>query len=412
MTSHGGLMMKSRQEIKLSKSMDKPTGEQGIGLYIHVPFCVSKCVYCDFLSFEGMGACTHELYVHALIEEMRSVNADITNEHCITNIDTVYIGGGTPTALSSSLLCVILQEVQQFSLSSDVEITLEMNPVTNPLAVLADYTRHGVNRLSIGLQAWQDEFLRGLRRAHTSAEFTQTMRAAHAAGIDNINVDLMFGLPWQSLWHWSESIAQVVAHSPTHISTYSLTPAENTPLWDALEARQIALPSESTDRDMYYEAVKMLTAAGYEHYELSNFALPGLESRHNVDCWLRKPYLGLGLGAHSFDGVRRWCNTSDMGLYLDVWGTEGKNGRDFARVDMKALSQRDAMAETMFLGLRMTKGVNLQTFYQRFDQHLYDCYGQELEMLTAKGLIACTTERVALTPLGMDLANQVFEAFL
>jgi len=419
---------------------------KGMGLYIHIPFCVSKCAYCDFLSFEGVCEGVHERYVRALIAEMRyavagapSVNlkalrSEVTKQtskicnlsssrslDCFATlamtewpVDTVYIGGGTPTALPPHLLCEILREAQRFNLTPDAEITLEMNPSTNVSSVLSEYASHGVNRLSIGLQAWQDEFLRGLRRAHTSAEFTQTMQAARAAGIDNINVDLMFGLPWQSLWHWRESVTQVIAHAPAHISAYSLTPAENTPLWDALEAGKIGLPSESAERAMYHEAIRMLAEVGYEHYELSNFAKPGRESRHNVNCWLRKPYLGLGLGAHSFDGERRWRNTFDMGRYLDVWGVSGpgKEGTESAREDLENLSRRDAMAETMFLGLRMAKGVNPQEFFRIYGQQLSECYGKELEMLASKGLISYAPEKVTLTTLGMDLANQVFEVFL
>jgi len=417
-----------------------------------------------------MGAGLHERYVCALIAEMRASGLP-RNGSAGGRIDTVYIGGGTPTALPPSLLCKLLREVQQLNLASDAEITLEMNPSTNQLSALAEYARHGVNRLSIGLQAWQDKFLRGLKRAHTAAEFTQTMHAAREAGIDNINVDLMFGLPWQSMWHWRESITQVIAHAPQHISAYSLTPAENTPLWDAIEAGKLTLPSEKADREMYHEAIRMFTAAGYEHYELSNFAKPGYKSRHNVDCWRRKPYLGLGLGAHSFDGEKRFRNTMDMRRYLDAWGSPpdespsqakppsleggGPKGRGLALTyhslqppppkaappskeggiqaksgfdttdktgkvtpppctheDIEVLTKQDAMAETMFLGLRMTKGVSTNEFYKRFGIHLTDCYGTELKLLTAKGLITCTPERVALTPLGLDLANQVFEVFI
>jgi len=314
-----------------------------------------------------------------------------------------------------------LQEVQQFNLAPNAEITLEMNPSTNQLASLASYACLGINRLSIGLQAWQDEFLRGLRRSHTSTEFIETMQAARAAGICNINVDLMFGLPWQSLWHWRESITQVLACKPTHISAYSLTPAEDTPLWDALEAGKIKLPSQTSDRAMYHEAIHMLSKAGYEHYELSNFAKPGYESKHNTNCWLREPYVGLGLGAHSFNGDRRWRNTMDMGRYLGVWGSptsdmtqqsEGMAHPINTHEDVEILTQRDAMAEAMFLGLRMTKGIKLQDFYRNFGQQLTECFGHELKMLTAKGLITCTAENIALTPLGLDLANQVFEAFV
>ena len=395
--------------IKPSHAMNMLSSSKGMGLYIHIPFCASKCAYCDFLSFEGMGEGVQSRYVDSLILEMQAA-MDVLD----AVVDTVYIGGGTPTTLPSPLLCEILREVQRFNLAPDAEITLEMNPCTNPAAMLSDYKNHGVNRLSIGLQAWQDHMLAGLKRIHTADDFSQTMQTARAADIDNINVDLMFALPGQTMDDWRESIAQVIAHGPEHVSAYSLTPAAGTPLWDGLEAGRIHLPDEAVDRAMYHEAIKMLAAAGYGHYELSNFALPGRESRHNIDCWRRKPYRGFGLGAHSFDGLARWRNTLEMGRYLSCSPSlrAKRSNPDCYRDDVEILSQRDAMAETMILGLRMTDGVNPQDFYHAFGVSLRDCYGAELETLVSKGLLINTAERVALTPLGLDLANQVFAAFL
>ena len=405
----------------INKAKNTLSNSQGMGLYIHIPFCASKCAYCDFLSFEGMGEGTQRRYVDALLREMRDARDELGA------IDTVYIGGGTPTALPSFLLCEVLEEVRQFNLSSDVEITLEMNPCTGPYSALAGYKNLGVNRLSVGLQAWQDHLLSGLRRGHTAGEFTQTMEAARAAGFKNINVDLMFALPGQTMEDWQESIRLVITHAPEHISTYSLTPAEGTPLWDTLESGKTQLPEDSVDRVMYHEAISLLGAAGYMHYELSNFALPGRESQHNIDCWRRKPYRGLGLGAHSFDGGMRWRNTLDMGGYLGCWGGGDKTlcchqtqlaptgAADTVcdvREDIEILSQRDAMAEMMILGLRMISGVRPKDFYDMFGIHLADCFGAELERLAAKGLIVSTPNRVALTALGLDLANQVFGAFL
>jgi len=365
----------------------------GIGLYIHIPFCVSKCSYCDFLSFECTD--TQESYVKALISEMKSQN--ITSQ-----IDTIYIGGGTPTALPTPLLCEILCEVQSFNLAKDVEVTVEMNPCTNSQSLLSALKAHGVNRLSVGLQVWQDELLTKINRAHTAKDFTNTIQSAKSVGINNINIDLMFGLPGQTTGHWNESIAQVISHNPTHISTYSLTPAENTPLWDAIEKNEIYLPDEETDRAMYHEVIRQLTAAGYEHYELSNFALSGYASRHNVDCWTRKPYLGFGLGAHSFDGYARWSNTEDMEKYL--------NRQD--RENYQPLSTEDAMSEFMFLGLRMTDGISPQHFQNQFGKSITDCYGSTIENLIAKDLLAYKAGNLILTSLGLDLANQVFGSFI
>ena len=365
------------------------------GVYIHIPFCVSKCAYCDFLSFDGVGVDMQEQYVQALLGEMRR------HDFSGTIIDTVYIGGGTPTVLPSSLLCEILRQVQQLTLAPDAEITLEMNPCTD--AALSDYKAHGVNRLSIGLQAWQDDLLAKIRPSHTAKTFTQSIKTAREAGFDNINVDLMFALPGQTHDDWRESISRVMELGPEHISAYSLTPAEDTPLWDWLQAGEIPLPDEAVDRDMYHEAINMLTAAGYEHYEISNFAKPRFMSRHNIDCWKRKPYKGFGLGAHSFDGVSRWRNTRNIQWYINGY---------CLRNDIDVLTETDAMAETMFLGLRMAKGVSKQVFYEAFGTTIEYIYGQEINNLVSKGLIADSDERIFLTAKGLDFANQVFEAFL
>ena len=367
------------------------------GVYIHIPFCTAKCAYCDFLSFDNADDNTQEQYVRALLNEIRS--------HYFGNtiISTVYIGGGTPTALPAPLLCEVLQTIQGLPLSPSAEITLEMNPNTADFASLEAYKSNGVNRLSIGLQAWQDNLLTAIGRSHNTSGFAQIIKTAREAGFTNINIDLMFALPGQTMSDWHESITQLIALDPQHISAYSLTPAEDTPLWAWLETGQTTLPNEAADRAMYHEAIRLLTAAGYNHYELSNFAKPGHESRHNIDCWTLKHYKGFGLGVHSYDGVSRWRNTRDMQKYINGYGL---------RKDIEALTEQDAMAEMMFLGLRMTCGVCKQDFYDMFGTTISYIYGTQINDLQAKGLIVDSGARIALTPLGLDLANQVFEAFI
>ena len=458
-----------------TKKLCANTNNKGMGIYIHIPFCASKCGYCDFLSFEGAGVEAQEKYVQALVAELRGARKESTrqnsrNLHVVgagssrplgidpahhghnpqtprfstdissgredpaptkPQIDTVYLGGGTPTALHPHLLSKILQEIRHFNLSPDVEITVEMNPITNAGNLLETLTTQGVNRLSIGLQAWQPHLLKTIKRAHWAQDFEETILAARAAGINNINVDLMFGLPGQTLADWHETIANVLAHKPHHISAYSLTPAENTPIWDALETGNLTLPPEESDREMYHEAIRLFTEAGYTHYELSNFAKPGRESRHNVDCWTRKPYIGFGLGAHSFDGAARWHNTEDMGRYLAgascclnkkplaqhkttslAASGLGDSPKNHIREDYEKLSTQDAMAETLILGLRMTAGISATEFYNQFGVHLANCFGTQIEKLVTQGLLLHSSDRIALTPKGLDLANQVFEVFL
>ncbi|MCL1788678.1 MAG: radical SAM protein, partial [Defluviitaleaceae bacterium] len=254
---------------------------------------------------------------------------------------------------------------------------------------------HPVNRLSLGLQTTHPHLLKAIHRTHTMDDFLQNYHAACTAGFTNINIDLMFALPGQTLDDWGSTLETIIALAPRHISAYSLTPAENTPLWDALDAGKTHLPAEEADRAMYHLAVKLLTEAGYTHYELSNFAKPGFESRHNVNCWRRVPYHAFGLGAHSFDGGKRWHNTQDMAAYL---------AGDHAPQDVETLTAADADAETMILGLRLLQGV------QEKDVPVA-CESAVLTQIK-KGLLARENGFVRLTALGLDLANQVFEAFL
>jgi len=373
------------------------------GIYIHIPFCLQKCDYCDFLSFE-VNEQTQNAYVNTLLHEMRSVSID-------HEVSTIYIGGGTPTALPSHLLCKIIAAAKTLAPSA-IEITVEANPGTLTREYLAGLKSHGVTRLSMGLQTTKPHLLRAINRLHSMTDFLDNFHAAREAGFDNINVDLMFALPGQTLQEWQETLTEIIALSPEHISAYSLTPAENTPLWSALENGKIHLPSDETDRDMYHMARKCLADAGYIHYELSNFAKPGYESRHNVNCWRRVPYHGFGLGAHSFDGVKRWHNTEDMGEYLA--GHHTPQGID-------ELSEADIQAEIMILGLRLTEGIRESEIPQAFKGEVE---AQKIKRACArvsyraisysmkKGLLALENGYVKLTARGMDLANQVFEAFL
>jgi oxygen-independent coproporphyrinogen-3 oxidase len=285
--------------------------KQSTGLYIHIPFCVSKCVYCDFLSFANAGVNLMEQYKDALVDELNGLRK---LNH---TIDTVYIGGGTPTALPLPFLLEIIKAIRRFNLTADAEFTIEMNPgsVNASFETFKALRERGVNRLSIGLQAWQDELLRSLGRIHTRKQFIDNFNAARAAGLKNISVDLMFALPGQTAEQWIESLNAVVSLRPEHISAYSLTPEEGTPLWAGIQSGRITLPGDEADREMYHTARRLLASRGYEHYELSNFALPGFESRHNPRYWTRAPDIGAGLGAHGFDGSCRKCNTTDMNKY-------------------------------------------------------------------------------------------------
>jgi oxygen-independent coproporphyrinogen-3 oxidase len=355
------------------------------GLYIHIPFCVRKCAYCDFLSFEGSQRELMKRYTAALLNELRALRQSNFR------IETVYIGGGTPTALPAPFLLEIVEAATAFDLADGAEFTVEANPGTLSYETLTELHKRGVNRLSIGLQAWQDELLNALGRIHTRAQFEENFHAARNAGFDNISVDLMFALPGQTCKQWEESLEALTALKPEHISAYSLTPEEGTPLWAQIESGVLTLPGDDTDREMYHAARRILSGAGYVHYELSNFALPGYEARHNSRYWTRSPYIGAGLGAHSFDGSARWHNTVDINKYINA------NERE----DYQPINRREALAEEMMLGLRLMRGLKYNPFFS-----------METEILIERGLLKRHGDFISLTELGMDLANQVFIAFI
>ncbi|MCL2197340.1 MAG: radical SAM family heme chaperone HemW [Defluviitaleaceae bacterium] len=350
------------------------------GIYIHVPFCAKKCTYCDFFS-QDLGGETNppiskdfDIYVRRIVSELKFSE--------LGEIDTVYIGGGTPTVLPSFLLCEILEAVQELELTPNAEITVEANPGTVDLEYLAALKAHGVNRLSFGLQATQGRLLKTLGRIHTFEEFKENFRHARAVGFANISVDVMFALPGQTLDCWHDTLAEVIALSPEHISAYSLTPAEDTPLWAQLESGKLTLPDDKTDREMYHSARKILADAGFDHYEISNFAKRGYESRHNINCWTMKPYIGFGAGAHSFDGKARW-------------ESGGKKTN---------LHPNDLNSEKIILGLRLMRGVHESEFTPAF--------GKQIAKLKKDGLLASQQDRLFLTPTGMDFANRVFAEFI
>jgi oxygen-independent coproporphyrinogen-3 oxidase len=357
-----------------------------IGLYLHIPFCRTKCGYCDFLSFANPSKDNIIAYKAALINEI--------NQTKLNNpADTVYIGGGTPTALPAPFLCEIIQGVRKrFTLTTDCEFTVEANPCTLGGETLAMLKENGVNRLSIGLQAWQNHLLSAIGRTHSQEDFIQNYHAARNIGFANISVDLMFALPYQTLYDWHETLMQVIALRPEHISAYSLTPEEGTPLWQ----RRNTLPDDKTDRAMYHTAKQMLADAGYVHYEISNWCKPDCKSKHNTRYWKRRPYLGLGLGAHSFDGEMRWNNTDDPEKYLSNKVIE------YNRENITLITETEARYEKLILGLRLMEGVEVDAF---------EGYEQAVSQLIGDGLLIKEGEAIKLTPKGIDLANQVFIAF-
>lgn len=373
------------------------------GLYLHIPFCVKKCFYCDFPSFaEKEEGIKH--YVQALLEEIKQRGALVKGD----KFSSVFLGGGTPTILSSESLSQILGMVfEQFNLSQDAEITIEANPGTLSKEMLSSLAKAGVNRLSIGLQAWQDSLLKGLGRIHTRQAFVENFHRAREAGFDNINIDLMFSIPNQTLQNWEETLEQVIQLHPEHISAYSLIVEPNTPFWEQYDRGELKLPEEAEDRQMYHVGREMLQGAGYQQYEISNFSLPHKECNHNIIYWQDEQYLGLGLGAHSYWNGERFHNPYSIQDYVD--GVFGKMPL-FQEKEKLMIPQQQA--EFMFMGLRMTKGIEKARFFRRFQCSVEEKFAKEIEALQKDGLLIDTGDFLALSVKGMDLANYVFEKFI
>lgn len=367
-------------------------------IYIHIPFCAKKCEYCDFLSGPAGGK-EQRAYVQALLKEIRAAE-----EGQGRSVSSIFIGGGTPSLLKEDLLGSILNEIyKKFNLEPGAEISIEVNPGTVSSKKLEAYRRMGINRLSIGLQSTDDRELKTLGRLHNYAQFLETYQAAGNAGFDNINIDLMSALPDQTYEGWVANLRRTAELSPAHISAYSLIIEEGTPF----AMRELNLPDEETEYRMYEDTAAILEEYGYEQYEISNYAKKGRRCRHNVGYWTRCDYLGLGLGAASLWGKKRFSNTADMEEYL-------RNSAFPERIRLMepVLSREDEMAEFMFLGLRMTEGVSETAFRQGFGVEMREIYGEVLKKYTGMELLEEKDGRIFLTRKGIHVSNSVMSDFL
>ncbi len=374
---------------------------ESIGLYLHVPFCRTKCGYCDFNSYAGLDA-LFEPYVEALIREVERAAP--------ARVRTVFFGGGTPTVLPVSFVERILAAVRAaVYVEAGAEISCEANPGTVDRERLAALRALGVNRLSLGVQSLAPGELRLLERGHTAAQAGEALRAARAAGLDNVNLDLIYGLPGQALSSWRSGLDQALELAPDHLSLYALTVEEGTPLAAEIEAGRLPEPDPDLAADMYELAQDRLAAAGFVHYEISNWARrPGLECRHNLIYWRNEPYLGLGAGAHSWLGGRRWAAAARPAAYI----RRVRAGEPPVESE-EEIAPALEMGETMMMGLRLLdEGVAFDRFERRFGRDLRRHFAGELAELTALGLIAVYPDRVTLSARGRLLANQVFMRFL
>ena len=392
---------------------------QRLSLYVHIPFCETKCPYCDFNTYAGI---EHLMpaYVEALVAEIERWGATLGRP----TVTTLFMGGGTPSYLLAHDLEAVLAAVRRaFDVMPDGEATLEANPGDLLGDAGASLARLGLNRLSVGVQSLDDGLLRLLGRRHTAQDVAAAFRAVRRAGFDNVNLDLMYGLPLQSMAQWRETLDGALALGPKHLSLYCLTLEGGTPMEQ--QVRQGTMPEPDADlaADMYLYAEEVLARDGYRHYEISNWARPGCESRHNLTYWRNGPYLGVGPGAHSFLGRWRFHNLSSPREYVrrmadagPVEGAPGVLSEETIRLipvvgGVECVNGALEMAETMMMGLRLDEGVDLATFERRFGRRLDSEYGEELEELTGFGLLERDDGAVRLTARGRLLGNEVFLRF-
>ena len=372
-----------------------------LGIYVHIPFCKQKCSYCDFISYCDKNDLI-EKYIKALKQEIENSSV---NEY---EISTIYIGGGTPSYIESKYISEILKTIKQkYNISRNVEITIEVNPGTATKEKLRDYVEAGINRISIGLQSCNNNLLKMIGRIHTYEEFLSTYKLAREVGFKNINVDLMIGLPNQTLDDVKKSLEEISKLNPEHISVYSLIVEEGTPIEKKIAKGQLKLPNEELEREEYWEVKKFLENLGYKHYEISNFAKTGYESKHNLNCWEQKEYLGFGAAAHSYMKKTRYSNTENIEKYIN----QEMQSKQLHMVH-EVQKEEEQKKEYMLLGLRKIDGVQISSFKNKFGCNPIMEFKNELNKLTQEGLIEIDLDQIKLTEKGIDLANIVWEEFI
>jgi len=376
-----------------------------IGIYVHIPFCMSKCLYCDFNSFAKKDECI-EPYIKFLIkeiEEYAKVNKDIL-------VKTIYIGGGTPSYIKEKYIKEIINTIKQnFEIIKDAEITIEVNPGTVNKRKMECYYKSGINRLSIGLQSSNDKLLKLIGRVHKFEDFLETVRIAQAVGFTNINADCMIGLPTQNIYDIEETLNVLINLRLTHISVYSLIIEPNTPIEKKINSGELKLPDEEIERYMYWFAKRKLEENGYLHYEISNFAKPLFRSKHNLDCWNQKEYKGFGISASSYENGVRYTNIEKIDTYIQ----NIENGDIKANSIIEEKQDKEAMMkEYMLLGLRKITGVDINEFIKKFAISPLYKFNKEITKLLREGLIEVNEHSIRLSKKGLDLANIVWEEFV
>jgi len=381
--------------------MDK----KALGIYVHIPFCVRKCEYCDFVSMVGTPD-EQAYYIRVLKKDIRGFEA-LSN---LYQVQTVFLGGGTPSVLDIAQMERIMEQLhEQYEFAEDAEISIECNPGTLTEEKLAKYRGMGFNRLSLGLQSVHDDELAALGRIHSYNDFLTSYRLARKAGFTNINVDLMSALPGQSVDSWKETLEKVAELNPEHISAYSLSIEEGTPFYEKYSGAQgrALLPKEKDERAMYHYTKEFLESKGYHRYEVSNYAKDGKECRHNLVYWTGGEYVGFGLGASSYLGGKRFSNPKEKQAYWEY----ARNAYNTYRT-LPSQSEKDAMEEFMFLGLRMSRGISMKEFEERFHVPFQQVYGDPVRKMVMQGMLEENGNILRFTDRGVDVSNHLLVEFL
>lgn len=373
--------------------------KNNIALYLHFPFCVRKCLYCDFCSLGGADEGEMQAYTDALLKELRE-KAKIAQSYCV---DTVFLGGGTPSLMPLSALERIFSVISaSYSMADNAEITIEVNPKTADLEKLSAFRTFGINRLSMGVQSFQDNELAALGRVHTALDAWQTFLAARRAGFSNINLDLMYGIPYQTPTSFARTLDEALSLSPEHISAYSLILEEGTPFFEKKD--ELPLPDEDAEEQMHFSLTERMRAASYGHYEISNYAKEGYACRHNLHYWRMEPYLGFGAAAYSFFGNERYGNTRDIKAYARAPLSSVS--------DSLSLGEEDLAYDTIMMGLRLGEGIDLAAYEKRFGFKMEERYAEVIERYTALGWMKTERGRLFLSESGMRFSNTVLVDFL
>ena len=373
-----------------------------ISLYIHIPFCAQKCLYCDFPSFARKDH-LRKAYIEALNKEIISLR----EKHNNLEINTIFIGGGTPSVLEADELECLLKEVAKLNMAKDIEYSMECNPGNLTEEKLEVMKKYGVNRISMGLQAKQDNLLKGLGRIHNYKTFKENFLLAKKVGFNNINVDLMFGLPNQRLNEWEETLREIISLEPAHISAYSLIIEEGTAFYNLYENDKLKLPTEEEERKMYHLAKKILEENGFNQYEISNYAKEGKECRHNLAYWNMDNWIGVGSAAASYINGKRIKNISSVEEYINSINEKGE-----AVEEIINNSKNDNMEEFMFMGLRKINGIDENEFKNRFSMNINDVYGEILNKYIDEGLLIRKSGRIFLSEKGIEISNIIMADFL